>query len=65
VADVDAALEVMTGLPAGDPSRPDAGTVNGRVARRLAELAERGRGDGVALLRLRAAARQGARERRR
>ena len=41
VADVDAALEVMTGLPAGDPNRPDALTVNGRVARRLGDFAAR------------------------
>jgi len=41
VATVDAALEVMTGLPAGDPGRPDALTVNGRVARRLGDFAAR------------------------
>ncbi|HET7526536.1 MAG TPA: S16 family serine protease, partial [Burkholderiaceae bacterium] len=41
VADVDAALEVMTGLPSGDPNRPDALSVNGRVARRLSDFAAR------------------------
>jgi predicted ATP-dependent protease len=58
VSHVDAALAVMTGLPAGDPNRPDADTANGRVARRLAELAElaaRRRGD-LARRRLRVAA---------
>jgi hypothetical protein len=43
---VDDAMEVLTGTPAGetgaDGTFPE-GTVNGRVARRLAELAEKAR----------------------
>ena len=62
VAHVDAALEVMTGMPAGDPNRPDAGTANGRVVRRLMELAERSRGDALEVPRARHALRRGARE---
>jgi len=37
VRSVDEALEALTGLPAGDATTPDDGTVNGRVARRLRE----------------------------
>jgi predicted ATP-dependent protease len=39
VRHVDEAVELMTGLPAGDPTRPDAATVNGRIARRLHDFA--------------------------
>ena len=39
VRHVDEAIELMTGLPAGDPARPDADTVNGRIARRLRDFA--------------------------
>jgi predicted ATP-dependent protease len=35
VTTVDDALELLTGLPAGDPARPREDTVNGRIARRL------------------------------
>jgi predicted ATP-dependent protease len=37
VATIDDALEVLTGMPAGDPVRPDPATVNGRIALRLRE----------------------------
>jgi predicted ATP-dependent protease len=40
VGTVDDAVELMTGMPAGDPARPDADTVNGRIARRLREYAQ-------------------------
>lgn len=36
---VDDALELLTGLPAGDPSVPRADTANGRIAQRLREYA--------------------------
>ncbi len=39
VSHVDDALALMTGLPAGDPTHPDADTVNGRIARRLRDYA--------------------------
>jgi predicted ATP-dependent protease len=45
VGQVDEALELMTGLPAGDPARPGADTVNGRIARRLHAYAEIRRGE--------------------
>ncbi|HXF83632.1 MAG TPA: ATP-binding protein [bacterium] len=44
VRTIDEGLEVLTGLPAGEPDaqgRYPEGTVNDRVSRRLAELAER------------------------
>lgn len=45
VTSVDDALTLMTGLPAGDPSRPDAASVNGRIAQRLREYAQIRRGE--------------------
>jgi predicted ATP-dependent protease len=45
VRDVDEALAVMTGLPAGDPGMPSADTVNGRIARRLREYSRIRRGE--------------------
>jgi predicted ATP-dependent protease len=46
VENVDQGIEILTGVPAGD-REPDGrwreGTVNGRVAARVAELAERAR----------------------
>jgi predicted ATP-dependent protease len=62
VSNVDAALEVMTGLPAGDPNRPDATTANGRVARRLSEFAGRHLPGIKALRRVRMPPRQRPRE---
>ncbi len=44
VRHVDEALELMTGLPAGDPLVPSDATVNGRIARRLREYARLRRG---------------------
>ena len=41
VTHVDEALQIMTGLPAGDPARPADDTVNGRVLRRLSEFSAR------------------------
>jgi predicted ATP-dependent protease len=62
VSNVDAALEVMTGLPAGDPNRPDSTTANGRVARRLSEFAGRHLPGIKALRRVRMPPRQRPRE---
>jgi predicted ATP-dependent protease len=45
VRGVDDALELMTGLPAGDPDRPSNDTVNGRIARRLREYSRIRRGE--------------------
>ena len=45
VAHADDALELLLGLPAGDPAMPGESTVNGRVARRLREYATLRRGD--------------------
>jgi predicted ATP-dependent protease len=45
VRSVDDAVELMTGLPAGDPARPQADSVNGRIARRLDEYARLRRGE--------------------
>ena len=45
VSSVDDALALMTGLDAGDPSRPSVETVNGRIAHRLAEYARLRRGE--------------------
>lgn len=45
VRNVDEALEVMTGLPAGDPGLPSSDTVNGRIARRLHEYSRIRRGE--------------------
>jgi predicted ATP-dependent protease len=42
---VDDALERLTGWPAGDPGVPSESTVNGRVTRRLRELAGLRRGE--------------------
>jgi predicted ATP-dependent protease len=42
---VDEALELMTGVPAGDPARADPDTVNGRIARRLEEYARLRQGE--------------------
>jgi hypothetical protein len=42
---VDDALAILTGLPAGDASRPGEDTVNGRVARRLQEFNRVKRGE--------------------
>jgi predicted ATP-dependent protease len=51
VSGIDDVLEVLTGLPAGDPSRPDEDTVNGRIARRLRAYAMTRRGEPRALRR--------------
>jgi len=51
VASIDEVLEVLTGLPAGDPARSDEDTVNGRVARRLRSYARIRRGEPRALRR--------------
>jgi hypothetical protein len=40
VQTVDEALELLTGMPAGDAARPADDTVNGRIAKRLREYAE-------------------------
>jgi len=45
VGSVDAALELLTGLPAGDAAMPDDRTVNGRIARRLHEYSLLRRGE--------------------
>jgi len=45
VQTVDDALEVLTGLPAGDAGTPDDATVNGRVAKRLHEFSRLERGE--------------------
>jgi lon-related putative ATP-dependent protease len=42
---VDDAVEVLTGMPAGDPALPSDETVNGRIARRLREYAQLRRGE--------------------
>jgi predicted ATP-dependent protease len=46
VSAVDAALELLTGLPAGDPAQPSDDTANGRIARRLLDYATLRRGEG-------------------
>lgn len=51
VATVDDAMELLTGLPAGDPERPRDDTVNGRIARRLRAYAQIRRGEPRALRR--------------
>jgi predicted ATP-dependent protease len=45
VTDVDDAVEVLTGLPAGDAAMRSADTVNGRIAKRLHEYASLRRGE--------------------
>jgi predicted ATP-dependent protease len=40
VCTIDDAIEVLTGIDAGDPERPIDNTVNGRIARRLREYAQ-------------------------
>jgi lon-related putative ATP-dependent protease len=45
VRSVDEAMEVLTGMPAGDPSVAAGNTVNGRIAMRLREYATLGRGE--------------------
>ena len=45
VQTVDDAVEVLTGMPAGDPALPSDETVNGRIARRLREYAQLRRGE--------------------
>lgn len=45
VRNVDEALAVLTGLPAGDAAMPDDHTVNGRIARRLSEYGRLRRGE--------------------
>ncbi len=45
VTTVDDAIELLTGVAAGDPDRPGVTTVNGRIARRLHEYALRRRGE--------------------
>jgi predicted ATP-dependent protease len=45
VSTVDDALEVLTGLPAGDAGMPNSDTVNGRIAKRLHEYASIRRGE--------------------
>jgi len=45
VRTVDEAIELLTGAPAGVPERPAADTVNGRIARRLREFAQRRQGE--------------------
>lgn len=44
-SNVDAALALLTGLPAGDPARPDPATANGRIARRLEDYSALRRGE--------------------
>jgi predicted ATP-dependent protease len=51
VTSVDDAIELLTGVSAGDPDRPRDDTVNGRIARRLREYALRRRGESLALRR--------------
>jgi predicted ATP-dependent protease len=55
VETLDDALEALTGVPAGDPLRPDPATVNGRIALRLrdVERPRRGRAQRPVLLRAR------------
>ena len=45
VRTVDEALELFTGLPAGDAAVPGEGTVNGRIAQRLREYSSLRRGE--------------------
>lgn len=45
VTQVDAALELLAGLPAGDPARPGDGTANGRIAQRLETYSALRRGE--------------------
>jgi hypothetical protein len=45
VRHVDDAVELLTGLAAGDPTQPHADTVNGRIAMRLQEYARLRRGE--------------------
>ena len=45
VGTVDEALEVLTGMPAGEPGTPSEATVNGRVALRLAQFGALRRGE--------------------
>ena len=45
VRHVDDAVELLTGLAAGDPAQPHADTVNGRIALRLQEYARLRRGE--------------------
>jgi predicted ATP-dependent protease len=45
VSTVDEALELLTGLPAGDPNAPGENTANGRIAKRLREYALIRRGE--------------------
>lgn len=52
VATIDDALEVLTGMPAGDPGQPNPGTVNGRIALRLREYAGPRRGGRRAVIRV-------------
>ena len=40
VRQVDDALALLAGMPAGDPLRPDPSTVNGRIARRMQDYAQ-------------------------
>ena len=51
VEHIDDVLEVLTGVSAGDPARPDEDTVNGRIARRLRAYAMLRRGEPRALRR--------------
>ncbi len=48
VRTVDDALELLTGLPAGDPATPADDTANGRIALRLRQYAALRRGDQAA-----------------
>lgn len=57
VATIDDALEVLTGMPAGEPGRPGPGTVNGRIALRLREYETLRRGGRRTVIR--SAARRG------
>lgn len=45
VRNIDDALEVLTGLPAGDAALPDDATVNGRITRRMHEFSLLRRGE--------------------
>ena len=49
IHNVDDALELLSGLPAGDPSTPADDTANGRIARRLREFAALRRGEQAAV----------------
>ncbi len=64
VGSIDDVLEVLTGLPAGEPERIDEDTVNGRVAKRLRSYAMIRRGEPRALRRqaVRRAVRPGGEE---